>query len=31
MMAKEKFNPYFYNDEPCSLELYKKWKETKNV
>lgn len=25
-MAKEKFNPYFYDGEPCSLELYKKWK-----
>lgn len=33
-MAKEKWNPYFYNDKPCSIEwfqkhpeLIKKWKE----
>ena len=26
-MAKEKFNPYFYEGEPCSLKLYQKWKE----
>ena len=26
-MAKEKFNPYYYNEEPCSLEWYKKCKE----
>lgn len=25
-MAKEKFNPYYYNGEPCSLEWYEKWK-----
>lgn len=29
-MAKEKWNPYFYNDEPCSMELYKQFKEAKN-
>lgn len=26
-MAREKFNPYFYNGEPCSLEYYAKWKK----
>lgn len=26
-LAREKFNPYFYNGEPCSIEYYKKWKE----
>ena len=29
-MAVEKWNPYFYNGEPCSLEYYKNWKETQN-
>lgn len=28
-MAKEAWNPYFYNGEPCSLELYKQFKEKK--
>ena len=28
-MAKEAYNPYFYNGEPCSLEWYKKWKLNK--
>lgn len=28
-MAKEKFNPYWYNGEPCSLEYYKLWKAKK--
>lgn len=28
-MSREKFNPYFYKGEPCSLEWYKEWK-TKN-
>lgn len=28
-MAKEAYNGYFYNDEPCSLEYYKRWKEKK--
>lgn len=26
-MAREKFNPYFKYDEPCSLEYYAKWKK----
>lgn len=26
-MAKKEYNGYFYNDEPCSLELYRQWKE----
>lgn len=26
-MAREKWNPYFYNDKPCSLDWYKKQKE----
>jgi hypothetical protein len=26
-MAKEKFNPYFYEDEPCSLKLLSKFKK----
>ena len=26
-MAKEKWNPFYYNGEPCSVEYYKKWKE----
>lgn len=26
-LAKEKWNGYFYNGEPCSLEWYEKWKE----
>lgn len=26
-MAKEKWNDYFYEDEPCSMEWYLKWKE----
>lgn len=33
-MAKEKFNPFYYNGEPCSLEwyeLYKSKKEASNV
>lgn len=25
-MAKEKFNPYFYEGEPCSLKYYSEWK-----
>jgi hypothetical protein len=25
-MAKENYNPYFYNGQPCSLDLYKQWK-----
>ena len=29
-LAKEKWNPYFYNDEPCSLQYYKEWKEKNN-
>lgn len=28
-MSKEKFNPYFFNDEPCSIELYKQFKKEK--
>lgn len=30
-MAKEKFNPYYYGGEPCSLEYYKLWKAGKVV
>lgn len=30
-MAKEKWNPYFYHDEPCSIEWYEKWKKEKEV
>lgn len=30
-MAKEKFNPYFYEGEPCSVKLYEKFKEMSNV
>ena len=26
-MAKEKWNPYFYEGEPCSIKYYEKWKE----
>jgi hypothetical protein len=26
-LAKEKYNPFFYKDEPCSIEWYLKWKE----
>jgi hypothetical protein len=26
-MAREKFNPYFFNGEPCSIELYKRFKK----
>jgi len=25
-MADERFNPYYYDGEPCSLKWYKKWK-----
>lgn len=27
-LAKEKYNPYFYDNEPCSIRLYYKWKES---
>lgn len=26
-MSKEKFNPFYYEGEPCSLDWYKLWKE----
>lgn len=26
-MAKEKWNPFWFNGEPCSLEYYQQWKE----
>lgn len=26
-LAKEKYNPFFYEDEPCSLKYYLNWKE----
>jgi hypothetical protein len=26
-MAKKEYNGYYYNEEPCSLEYYKTWKE----
>lgn len=29
-MAKEAYNPYFYNGSPCSLDWYNKCKENKN-
>lgn len=28
-MAKQKFNDYYYNDEPCSLDWFKLWQESK--
>lgn len=28
-MAKEKWNPFYKYDEPCSLKYYKEWKESK--
>lgn len=28
-MAKEQYNDYFYNGEPCSLEWFKQWQESK--
>ena len=29
-MAKEQYNPFFFNDQPCSIDWYLKWKkETK--
>lgn len=30
-MAKEAYNGYFYDGEPCSLVYYKKWKESQKV
>ena len=30
-MAKEKWNPYFYDGEPCSMKWYLKFKENSNV
>lgn len=30
-MSREKFNPYYFNGEPCSIEWYKQHKETSNV
>lgn len=29
-MAKEAYNPYFYDGEPCSLKYYQAWKEKQN-
>lgn len=29
-MAKEKFNPFFYEGEPCSIWLYRKFKESQD-
>jgi len=29
-MAKERFNPFYYNGQPCSLDWYNKCKEKKN-
>jgi len=26
-LANEKYNPYFYEGEPCSLKYYQKWKK----
>ena len=30
-MAKEAYNGYYYNDEPCSIDYYRKWKEEQKV
>lgn len=30
-LAKEQYNPYFYNGEPCSIEPYKQFKEKENI
>ena len=30
-MAKEKYNPYFYNDEPCSMDWFSKCKEAGTI
>lgn len=30
-MAKETYNPYFYNGEPCSRDWYLMWKESKAI
>lgn len=30
-MAREKWNPYFYNGEPCSIEWMNKWKGEQDV
>lgn len=30
-MASEKWNPYFYDGEPCSLKYYKEWKLKNDV
>jgi hypothetical protein len=29
-MAKEQYNGYYYDGEPCSMKLYAKWKERKD-
>lgn len=29
-MAKEAYNPYYYDGEPCSLKYYQKWKGVQN-
>lgn len=29
-LAKEAYNGYFFNGEPCSLEYYRRWKESKD-
>jgi hypothetical protein len=29
-MAKDKYNPYYFQGEPCSLQWYKLWKEGKH-
>lgn len=29
-MARESYNPYFYDGEPCSLKYLKKWKESQS-
>lgn len=30
-MSREKFNPYYYNDQPCSIDWYNKWKSEKKA
>ena len=30
-MADPKYNPYYYNGEPCSIDLYNEWKESNHA
>ena len=29
-MAKEKWNPYYFEGEPCSIKWYKQWRQNDN-